>query len=124
MTELSLGEKQELFSECLARLILFAIGQGWKIRMGEGLVSHTFERCQAQTATKLKSLHISNGGHYKSLANDLNLFINGVWIKDGGHSAWLVLANYWKSLHPSCRWGGDFKIVDSNHFSIEDAGVA
>ncbi len=125
MTELALGAKQELFAECLARLILFAASHpGWKIRIGEGLVSHTFERCQAQTATKLKSLHLKTGGHFKSLAMDLNLFIDGVWIKDGGHSAWKILGDYWKSLHGLCRWGGDFQAVDSNHFSIFDQGVA
>jgi hypothetical protein len=123
MTEISLGEKQELFSENLAKLILFTNSHpGWKIRLGEGLVRDTYERCQAQTATKLKSLHLKNGGHFKSIAIDLNLFIDGQWISNGSNSAWNVLGDYWKSLHGLNRWGGDFQ--DANHFSMIDGGVA
>ena len=59
--------------------------------------------------------HIENSFHYKRLAIDLNLFINGEYITTTeGHRP---LGEYWESLHPKCTWGGRFKRPDGNHYS-------
>lgn len=78
-------------------------------------------------------------GHAKSahkarLAIDINLFKFGVFLQDSRHHE--GLGAFWKSLHPLCRWGGDFERTiledgiakkvsapDGNHYSIEHAGI-
>ena len=84
--------------------------------MGEGYVGDSINKSSEDTP------HIRHGAHFTRLGIDLNLFIDGNWISDGSNPAWNNLATYWKSLHPLCRAGLDFR--DSNHFSIYHNGVA
>lgn len=98
---MTLSEKQQVFSVCVAKLILFANGAGYKITFGDALA---------------KGGHIAGSYHYKGLAVDLNLFKNGEYLtKTEDHS---FLGEYWKSLNPLCTWGGDFKRKDGNHYSF------
>ena len=62
-------------------------------------------------------VHMSNSRHYDLCAQDLMLYIDGVWISDGGHPAWLAIGKKAESLGLS--WGGRFKSVDSNHVSLK-----
>ncbi len=62
--------------------------------------------------------HLKGGLHYKRLAQDLNLFIDGKFIQDGNHPAWKEIAKYWGLLNPLCCNGLDFG--DANHFSVTD----
>ncbi len=111
-----LRDKQALFSFLLAHLILRAYAMGYEITMGDVLDSD------------------GDGGHMKGsvhdlkLAADLNLWKDGKYLTlTEDHAA---LGAYWKSLHPFCRWGGDFKRADGrpkpdgNHYSITHAGRA
>ena len=59
--------------------------------------------------------HLRSGQHPKRLAADLNLFVDGVYIK-GYNSHWDMLGNFWKHLSRDNRWGGDFSSRDYNHF--------
>jgi hypothetical protein len=81
-----------------------------------------------------RSPHRHDGGHFKRLALDLNLFVprggqfekpadewEYLWI-EGAHLAWNSLGDYWKNLNPDNRWGGDWG--DFNHFSVLDGGIA
>lgn len=43
--------------------------------------------------------------HKQRLAIDLNLFRRGEYMTNS--EAHKLLGDYWKSLHPDCRWGGD-----------------
>jgi hypothetical protein len=113
---MKLVEKQWLFSSLLAKLILWAYAQGYAITIKEVL------RTSAQaTANAVSGKGISNSLHLLSLAADLALFIEGVYQTDS--AAYRKLGEYWKSLHPLCRWGGDFSKPDGNHFSLEHNGV-
>lgn len=113
---MNLGQKQELFMRLLPRLIDKAYELGYQLRGGEllrpQLVAETY-------AAEGKG--ISNSLHLKKLAIDLNLFKDGVWLKDSRDHK--PLGEYWKSLHPLCRWGGDFSKPDGNHYSVEHEGV-
>lgn len=55
--------------------------------------------------------------HYDGCAGDGNLYDGeGNYIADDrGHRE---LGTYWKTLHPYCRWGGDFQSKDYNHYSF------
>ena len=56
--------------------------------------------------------------HGKRLAQDLNLFIEGVYQRET--EAYLPLGLKWESMDDDARWGGRFK--DGNHFSFEHGG--
>jgi hypothetical protein len=111
MADLSLRRKQSLLVRCLGHLILFATKKGYELTLGDGL-------------RKDGKGHREGSLHYTALAQDLNLFIDGEWITDGGDPAWTVLGTYWESLDPLCRWGGRFRSVDSNHFAVTHEGRA
>lgn len=115
--ELTVGQKQELFMELLPKLLEFAFANGYKVRGGE------LQRTKAQAEQNAASgAGISNSLHLICLAIDLKLFKNGVYLtrsEDYG-----TLGAFWKTLHPLCRWGGDFQSrPDGNHFSVEHGGV-
>lgn len=67
--------------------------------------------------------HMPGSLHYVRLAQDLNLFVGGIYIT-GDHPVWHQLGAYWKSLDPLAAWGGDFQSKDFNHFSLRYGGRA
>ena len=58
--------------------------------------------------------HSKNSFHYKRLAIDLNLFIDGVYQEST--EAHRPFGEYWESI--SGTWGGRFKNPDGNHYSL------
>jgi hypothetical protein len=66
--------------------------------------------------------HMSGSLHYMGLANDLALYVDGVYQTDT--EAYRRLGKAWLALDPDCRWGGNFKQFDGNHFSITYGGKA
>jgi len=114
---LSLGQKQELFAQLLGRLLTWIYThETWKVRLGEGYVGDTDAKDGDYDGP-----HMRNGEHYNKLAQDLNLFVKGVFIT-GAHPAWDEIGAKWKSFHPLCRWGGDFASRDFNHISLTHGG--
>jgi hypothetical protein len=109
-----LGEKQELFSQLLGHLLLFAYVRGYKVRMGE--VQRTIEQASKNARDGsgiLKSLHIIK------LAVDLNLFKDGKYLTESEDHR--ELGEFWESLDPLCCWGGRWS--DGNHYSVTHRGV-
>jgi hypothetical protein len=113
---MTLRERQVLFVQMLARLIDFAYAQGYELTLGEAY------RTPEQAALNAKSgKGIFNSLHTQRLAIDLNLFKDGRYLSDS--ESYRPLGEYWKSLHPDCCFGGDFKPrADGNHFSISYEG--
>ena len=109
MNELSLGQRQRLFTKLLAKLIDFAYESGYELTVGE---AHRTEEQAAIYAKQGKG--IKRSLHCDRLAIDLNLFKNGVYMESSEDHKFL--GKYWESLHPMCRWGGWFG--DGNHYSI------
>ena len=119
MADLTLIEKQRLFCQLAAKLILQAVEMGYQPRFGEA------ERTPEQAALDAaKGIGIKNSEHCKRLALDLLL--------DNSQGDYLTatedykpLGEWWKAQHPLCRWGGDFvSNPDGDHFSFIDGGVA
>lgn len=106
----SLLEHQFLFSYLIGKLLVW-IPENTKYTVTNG----DFSRTDGQG-------HKPNSNHYIRLAADLNLFLGNDFVTDS--QAHAEIGKYWKSLHPLCRWGGDFKQKDGNHYSLAYKGSA
>jgi hypothetical protein len=114
----TLRQKQSRFTRYVASLIVWAFDHGYELTFGE------VQRDARIAIENAKSgAGISNSLHLVSLAVDLHLFVAGRYATDT--ESYRPLGEYWKSLAPDCRWGGDFKSrPDGNHLSIEHGGRA
>ena len=124
--ELTYREKRVLFSQLLAAHVLWANEQPTReVAFDEGTVKSPrkvrSEGARGYEFEARDAVHISGSYHHVGLACDLILYINGVWISDGGNPAWTLMGEHWERQHPLCTWGGRFKIVDSGHFSMGEA---
>ncbi len=119
---MTLPEKQKLFTRLIVKLINFAHENDYEIVCGD------FHRSAEDAARNAAAgTGIKNSLHTICLAADLNLFRYGKYLTDSADHK--PLGDYWKTLHPLCRWGGDFKDAsgkpkpDGGHYSIEHEGV-
>jgi len=108
---MKLSEHQQIFSKHIARLIHRAELLGIDLTFGE---AYRTEYQQAEyLRTKKSKTKFSN--HLKRLAVDFNFFIDGKLVYK--HPLIDNLGEYWESIDPLNRWGGNFKsIKDSPHF--------
>jgi hypothetical protein len=101
--------------QLVGELVKWAYGEGMELTFGEA-----WRTPEQAKWNEEQGKGVSNSLHLERLAIDLNLFVNGKWIKTTeGHRR---LGAKWKSLHPDCRWGGDFKKPDGNHYSLTPDG--
>lgn len=134
---MDLGSRQELFSELEARWVLWVLSHpGWKLRKGEGRIlqlgpdGHMGRRAlvisEPGKIVWVKDLvHKDGGTHYVGLACDWQLFVDGYYVTNSGHPAWVACGEHWESLHGLARWGGRFGSPDGNHISlVSPDGVA
>ena len=106
-----LRDKRILFTRSLTNLVAWGNSQpGWQIALGRDF---------DEAGEKLR--HMKGSLHYLGLANDLALYIGGVY--QTTTEAYRKLGDRWKMLHKDLRWGGDFvdkkgkPKPDGNHFS-------
>lgn len=117
---MSLSAKQAKFAYDLGLLltegllVLRRIYPSARLRMGEGYIGDSIGPDETTP-------HLRRGGHFKRLAQDLVLDIEGQVVASSEHPAWGILDGYWLSLDPENRTGRLFD--DANHFSRIDKGV-
>lgn len=108
---MSLSQEQAAFLTDACKLIQYATEQGWMVTGGE--LYRTPEQQEIYLKTGRSKTMASN--HLKRCAIDLNFFKDGKLIWDKQMLA--PLGQYWESLNPKNRWGGNFKsLVDVPHF--------
>jgi len=112
----TLGEKQRVFTRNVAHLIAWAYDNGYELTF-----SDAYRSPQQAAANAAQGVGIAQSLHMLRLAVDLNLFKDGVWIKES--EAHRPLGEFWKGLNPENCWGGDFSKPDGNHYSMTHAGV-
>lgn len=111
--KLSLGDKQRLFTKMLHELDIFMWGKGYEYTLGD---SFRDPRVHGALGEK-KGYGHARSGHKLRLAQDRNLFKDGVFLKTTEDHK--ECGEFWESLGGS--WGGRFN--DGNHYSLEHNGV-
>lgn len=135
--------KQQLFASLIPRLIDYmvdtmgcqvTVGETWRTdeqavinAMGESgrdaLCAYLeqdvrFHGLAVAIKNNAKGNGILRSLHIERLAEDFNLFRNGLWLT--GVEDFRPAGVYWKGLHPECAWGGDWG--DDDHFSVTYQG--
>lgn len=113
---LTLGQKQRLFSKLVGQLIEYIYAQGYEVSLDW---CYRPPEVAAYYASIGKGIRSSL--HTEHLAIDLNLFKDGVFLTAASDHK--VFGEFWKTLDPFCCWGGDFATQDGNHYSIEHNGI-
>ena len=111
---MSLSKLQRKFTYKISCLIQHAYTMGCELTLGD---AYRDARVFGEVGVK-KSYSSSNSLHKSRLALDLNLFVDGKYITDGNHPAYVQLGQYWELIGGT--WGGRFN--DANHFSMEYQG--
>jgi peptidoglycan L-alanyl-D-glutamate endopeptidase CwlK len=96
---MTLGEEQEAFARDLTRLLVFAFGKGYAVRIGE--VQRTVE--QQQIYIRQGRSQTLNSMHIKKCAADL------YFVKDGILVYPKELGDFWEGLDPKNQWGGNWR---------------
>ena len=114
---MTLRQKQSLFVELVAYLFTWTYQNGYELTLAEAYRTPEQARRNAAAGTG-----IASSLHCQRLAIDLNLFRDGAYMTST--EAHMPLGTYWKSLDSLCRWGGDFRRRDGNHYSLAHGGRA
>lgn len=110
---MTLRQARCLMATLVAQLVQEALRLGYEIALDEGKNNQGVG-------------HKVNSNHYLGLAQDFLLYKNGKYLTLS--EDYKDLGEFWKTLHPLCRWGGDFKDgagrpkPDGNHVSLEWGG--
>lgn len=123
-----LSQKQQIFTKNVCRLIAKADEMGIGLTFGDAYRSSDQQYLYYHGLTFIKGVLSSvrrkswtmGSMHLKRLAVDFNHFLN-----DGKDLTWKKedlqeLGDYWESLHPKNRWGGNFKrSIDTPHYEMQ-----
>lgn len=114
---MTLGEKQREFAFHIACLIqqIYAT-TGYSCTFGDAYRDPRTNGVQGERVGYSEA----RSAHKNRLAVDLNLFLDGTYLKDTEDYRWV--GDYWKALHRDNAWGGDFP-ADGNHFSRGHNGI-
>lgn len=122
---MKLSDEQWEFLKDIARLILWAEENGYKMTEGEGyrtadqqmLYFYGFairnDNGRLSLVEAEKRSKTMNSSHMERLAHDFNVFVHGKLTYDA--DAIRPLGEYWKSLNSKNVWGGDWG-WDAGHF--------
>lgn len=115
-------ERQMLFARSFPRLVDRIFESGLCCTYGEAWRPPEMVQIYAQ-----RGVGSGTSVHPLRLAMDVNLFRrepNGVLVFLTTANDHRPFGEFWSGLSPLCRWGGNFKRSDANHYSIEWEGRA
>lgn len=116
---MSLSQQQIVFTDNVGKLIAYANEICIGLTFGEAYRTKEQQRIYVNR-DKSKTM---NSKHLKRLAVDFNFFIDGNLTYDWEDIK--PLGDYWESLNPKNRWGGDWNnneikdgFIDTPHFEM------
>ena len=116
---MSLSQKQMVFTNNIGKLIAFAESKCIGLTFGDAYRTAEQQRIYVRQG-KSRTM---NSNHRRRLAVDFNFFIDGNLTYDFEDIK--VLGDYWESLNPANRWGGDWNndgikngFIDTPHFEM------
>lgn len=116
---MKLSEVQREFTRDIGKLIEWAYANGYELTMGDAYRSPRAFGGMGEAGPYGRAY----SAHKQRLAADFNLFVDGIYRTDT--KAHESLGEYWKSLNPENRWGGDFGTgEDGNHYSRKFGGIS
>lgn len=92
------SRKQRDFNLAISKLVIWAAEQGYEFTDGDAYAT---------------TGHIEGSFHYKRLARDMNLFIDGKY--QTSTEAHRPIGEEWERMGGT--WGGRFRNKDGNHYS-------
>lgn len=102
--------EQQLFVQDIVKLIIYIHSKGYNVSFGEAFRTSEQAAIYAEEGKGIK-----DSLHCKRLAIDLNLFNPaGLYLTE--NHLYAPFGEYWESLDPINRWGGNFERKDGNHF--------
>ena len=116
---MKLSDQQQLFTRNIGKLIKYAHLMGFGLTFGHAWRSpEEQERLLQAGLSKTR-----NSRHLDRLAVDFNVFLGGRLCLEW--ESIKILGDYWESLHPKNRWGGDWNgnevkdgFIDCPHFEM------
>lgn len=118
MLNLTLRQARCQFTTALAHLVLHAESLGYELAFAEGM-----DRITAKDPT---SDHMKTSLHHIGLAQDIDLYLKGVYLMDSEDHE--PLGTWWEDYGIEhglpLVWGGNFKRPDGNHYSLRYGGVS
>ena len=116
---MKLSTQQQIFTRNVAKLIVFANENCFELTFGEAHRTNEQQLIYVQTG-KSKTM---NSNHLRRLAVDFNFFKNGNLTYKWDDIK--IVGDYWETLHPQNRWGGDWNknnkkdgFIDTPHFEM------
>jgi len=110
---MTLGEKQRAFAKHFGLLIARIYEQGYECSLDWGYRPPEVAAYYASLGIGIRS-----SLHTVKLAQDVNLFKDGVWLRNTEDHR--QFGEWWEKQHDLARWGGRFG--DGNHYSFEHEG--
>lgn len=113
---MELWQKQAVFAQNVGKLLEFIFEHDHLCTLGEAWRSSDQAKIYAS-----EGKGIVHSLHCERLAIDLDLFTtSGQYLTDS--ISYKMFGEYWKTLNPLNRWGGDFPPprVDGNHFEMHE----
>lgn len=127
---MKLSHRQQIFTRNIAKLIQRAetleigltFGDAWRSRSQMLLNYYGYDvvktRDKPILVKRKPTSKTLNSRHGVRLAVDFNFFINGE-LTYNKHKL-QCLGDYWESLHPNNRWGGNWtSFIDTPHFEMK-----
>jgi len=116
MAKIKLSVLQDKFLWSIAKLIFYAHEAGYTVTLGRGKVTPEENAAEGGIPDSL---------HLIGLAQDLNFYLNGVWLTQTEDLR--IFGDWWKMQGADYAWGGDFVVngkakPDGNHFSYAYGG--
>lgn len=108
---MTLGQKQEHFSEMLAGFILWLYDNGYKVRIGEVWRPDEMQKLYLEQGKST----ISHSRHQDKMAADLYITFNGKLLDSKQELQFA--GDKWESLDIRNKWGGNYNnFTDCPHF--------